>query len=190
MHRKLCRLTGRTDAAKQAYYKVREGQALVDAGQGHEARLCFKEALKIDPSCHSAMLALAKSYIGEGREDDAFEWLARVVTEHPEAAPEAVPLLERLLFDQGRFGEIEPLLRKAVDKVPSNTALMLALVDLLARKGEVEEALVVCDQALEASPGDLRLQLHRLRLLRRKEDYRAFDRALDGLIEQADRGAG
>lgn len=158
---------GAFDGVKAALYKIQEGLALADAGKGHDARLIFKEALKFDSKASEAKLFIAASYIREERTDDAFEWLTAFIKERPDRAQDALPLLQALLFDLGRFGEIESLLREAFDKAPGNRGLALALIELMEKQGDYNEALEISDRSLEATPEDIPIQLKRISLLKR-----------------------
>lgn len=181
--RKYGSVTGKSDPVRLALYKIEEGLVLQDNEKGHEARVLYKEALKIDSNAVEAILFIAASYMQEDRTDDAFVWLTKFIKETPERAQDALPLLEGLLFGLGRFNEVEVFLREALEKAPSNIALAHALIELKMKKGESEEALEQCERALETSPVDLSLKLRRLVLLRRKGLTKEFDRQL---IEIAD----
>jgi len=183
--KKLDSVRGRPDHAKLALYKIQEGEAQCAAGKRHDGRVSFKEALKLDSGAAEAMLYIADSYTREGREQDALEWMSKFITENPDRAELAIPMLERLLFEAGRFGEVEPIVRKAVEKAPENRHLIITLIDLLTRKGEADEALDWCDRLLELNPHDTNVNLYRLQLLRRTGDERALDRSLDELIALA-----
>jgi lipopolysaccharide assembly protein B len=164
--KKIGSITGKPDPVKLALYKIEEGMMLCDEKREHDGRLLFKEAQKIDPNATEAKLFIASSYIREGRSDDAFEWLTTFIKELPERAQDALPLLESLLFDLGRFSEVESILKEALEKAPRNVNLALALIELAEKKGEIEEAAELCDRALEQSSDDVTLMLKRLALLK------------------------
>jgi len=180
--RKVTSVNGKSDMTRLALYKLQEGEALCAENREHEGRICFKEAYKHAPDVAEAMLFIADSYARDGRGDEALTWFSRFISEHPESAQLAIPMLERLLFEAGRFSEIESILREAFQKAPDNRQLAAALVDLLMKKGEIDEALVVCERTLEVIPDDVDIRLYRLRLLHRKEDDTTFDRSLDELL--------
>ena len=181
--RKFALITGKPDPVKLALYKIEEGSVLQEGEKGHDARILYKEALKIDPTSIEAILFIAASYMQEDRTGEAFEWLTRFVKESPERAQDALPLLEGLLFGLGRFDEVEIILREALEKAPANVALAHALIALKMKKGEADDALEQCERALETSPGDLSLKLRRLVLLRRKGSAVEFERQLEEIAD-------
>lgn len=180
--KKLQSLTGRKDNAQLALYKIQEGEALCREGKEHDGRILFKEALKINPDAAESMLFIAASYAREHRQDDAMEWISQFIETRPQQAELAVPMLEKLLYEAGRFGEVEPIIRKAVGNAPDNRRLAAILIDLLAKKGEIDEALDLCDRLLETSDSDPGIRVRRLQLLERKGDRRALERGLDDLL--------
>ena len=188
VYNRLAEVEGKTEPSRQAFYKIAEGRLLTESEKGHEGRLCYKEALKLNPESTEAMLAIAESYMLEDRQDDALEWLSRLMFERPEAAHQAFPMVEKLLYEQGRFSEIESLLRKAVNKEPSNISLLLIFVNFLVKKREVNEAMDLCYKALQIAPDDIGIRLQRLRLLKLNDDNKKFDRELDELIHLTSMG--
>jgi lipopolysaccharide biosynthesis regulator YciM len=182
--KKMNSIRGKADNPRLAMYKIQEGEALNETDKGHEARICYKEALKIDPDSAEAMLYIAASYGREGRENDAFEWISKFISEFPDRAELAIPMLQSLLYEAGRFSEIEPILRKALEKAPENRYLRLALADLLMKKGEYDEALELCERSLESGSGESALRLYRLQILRRKGENRLLDRGLEEMLAQ------
>lgn len=182
--RKFASLSGKPDPQRLALYKIEEGHSAADEGKEHDARVVFKEALKTDADAIEAMLCIASSYIREERRDDAFEWLTKFIKEHPDRAQDALPLLESLLFDLGRFGEIETILKAAAAKAPANVNLAHALIEIAVKKGEFGEALELCGRALEASPGAPALKLRQLALMRRRGESAEFDRELEELVDR------
>lgn len=180
--KRLDAITGQKDPARLALYKIEEALAISDSGKEHDARLVLKEALKIDPKAVEVELYIASSYIREERQDDAFEWLTKFVKAHPERAHEALPLLEPLLYDLGRFGEVEVMLLVAAEKAPENTHLAVALIDIAEKKGELEAALDRCERALESIPHDLPLKIKRLALLKARNQAKEAAKRLDELI--------
>jgi|GEM_PF-225621 len=179
----LASLTGRNNPERAALYKIQEGELACSNKDEHQGRIIFKEALKLNPKGSEAVLAIAQSYVRDNREKDAIEWLNRYIEENPETSHLGVAMLGRLLFELGRFSEVESVLRGAIEKAPDNKYLALSLVELLTKKGEYQEALDICNRALESSV-DVRLELHRLRLLRRKKDDSRFDNYLSEVINR------
>ncbi|MBM3328214.1 MAG: tetratricopeptide repeat protein [Calditrichaeota bacterium] len=187
--KKLNSVTGRPDDRRMALYLLQEGEALCAAGKEHDGRVAFKDAMRVDPQAPTGMLHIAASYTRESRGDDAFEWLSKFMREQPDQAHLALSLLEPLLYDLGRFGEVESILKKSFEQAPANRALAVALIDLKSKKGEVDDALDLCDRALESNPDDATLLLLKTQLLRRRgaddEAGRHLDRMVQALIAKS-----
>jgi len=184
VQKKLSQLTGQGNPVKAALYKIEEGLALCADKKEHDGRILFKDALRLDPNACEAKLCIAASYIREQRHDDAFVWLTTFVKEYPERAQDAFNLLEDLLFDLGRFSEVETILKEAAEKAPRNIYLALALIDLAEKKGELEEALDVCERGIEASRGELTLQMKRLAIQKRLNRVGDVERGLSEIVDR------
>ncbi|MFH1862505.1 MAG: tetratricopeptide repeat protein [bacterium] len=163
--KKLNSATGNKDTKKLAQYRAEEGRALIIQGKGKEGRIKCRESLKLDSSCLYAYIGLAQSYIAEGREEDALEELNNLIKENPEQAYVAYDALENLYFSLGRFGELQLLYNKILGKRPDDLHAVYALARFLRKKGEINEALRVCRQALEQHPTDLWLRRFMVRTL-------------------------
>lgn len=183
VYREYAALVESTDGTREAYLLVQWGKKLDSQDQGHEARLRYKKALKIQTDSIDARLAIAESYIREERFSDAMDWLQEIFTDHPVRADKALPALEKLLFEQGRFSDIEQILKRSTQKAPGNALLMIHLVDILEKKGNFDEAYQVCNKALEENPDNMALLLRRLRIMKQMEDDTQFDNELNRLIQ-------
>jgi len=181
--RKQASISGRNDPVMLALYQIEEGNRLQESSKGHDARIIYKEALKTDPAALEAYLGIAASYMQEDRANDAFEWLTRFFKESPDRAQDGLPLLEALLFELGRFDEVETILREALEKAPGNVSLWHVLIELKIKKGEADDALEYCERALENSPHDLGLKLRQLVLLRKKGSAREFEKHLQQIAD-------
>ncbi|MBM3326274.1 MAG: tetratricopeptide repeat protein [Calditrichaeota bacterium] len=175
-------VTGKSDPEKTALYKLMEGEAFCAESREHDGRVVFKDALRIDPQAFEGMLFIAASYARENRSAEAFEWLTKFIKMRPNEAHLALPVLEPLLFNLGRFGEVEAILREAFDVAPANRLLALALMDLRSKKGEYREALDICERALEQNPKDAALLLQKLRLIYRL-NLPDFERHLNDTVD-------
>src|SRR4030042_3133197 len=155
-------LTKKDEKTRLALYKIREGEALCQKGQEHNGRIAYKEALKIDSDITETYLFIADSYSREDRLNDALEWVSKFIKENPHRAELAVPMLEKLLFEAGRFDDIESIIRSTVEEAPDNRHMPAILIDLLSKKGEVEEALRLCQTLLDSGQDDLIIRIYHL----------------------------
>ena len=135
-----------------ALYKVEAGLKLTESGKEHDARLKFREALKIDNSCASAYLNLTDSYMRESRYQDALTELKKFINIVPALSYLSFDRIKEILFETGNFGEIESILKSLVKTNPSVPMIRFALADVYARKGEIERAVEECQSVLEEDP--------------------------------------
>lgn len=146
-----------------SFYKVEEGCKLAAVGKEHEARLRFREAIKLNPTCAPAYLEISDSYIREERHSDAVNMLKRYVRNAPQLAYLAFDHLKQLLFDIGHFSEIESIYYELLKAKPNNLDARLALAAIFEKKGEFRKAADLCQQVLEHDPTNLEARLSSIR---------------------------
>ncbi len=147
-----------------ACYKVEEGLSLAALKKEHEARLCFREAIKLDKACAGGYQELADSYIREDRLKDALAALKQLIQRAPEQAYLAFSRLKHVLFDMGQFSEIERLYVDLMKTNPDVIEAYIGLSDLLEKKGELLQAIDVCKKAMEKDDSRLELKIMLIRL--------------------------
>lgn len=148
-------LDGITDSHKLALIKSQEGIELFRQGKGRDARLRFREAIKIQAGCVPAYLYWGKSYLKEDRVQDAVNVWAKFLKANPAEAYLAFQPMESVLFDLGRFGEMEAQYRKVLEQHPDNVHALVALAKFLHKKGQSKSALDVLKDGLERNPDSL-----------------------------------
>jgi lipopolysaccharide biosynthesis regulator YciM len=141
LRREESKRSGQTDESKLALYKTFAGVKIDANGQGHNARLLYKEALGHDGKCLPALLYIGDSYWKEGRQDDAVEWWSKLAETEPRAAHLVFERLRKAYFEMGRYGEISQVYERTLEADPSNTRALLGLAELALKKGELDNAL-------------------------------------------------
>ncbi len=126
-----------------AGYKVARARALTEQGAYHKSRIILKEALKHDPSCAEAYLAIGDTYTDEERIDDAVQWWEKLVENVPDRVTEAFSRLENALYQIGEFSRMADIYSNHLTANPASAETALALAHLLERKGEVGKAVEV-----------------------------------------------
>lgn len=129
--------------SRLARYRIEQAGILVAQMSYHKARIILKEALKYDPACTEAYLAIGDTYDEEERTEDAVEWWEKMVDEVPERAIEAFPRLENSLYKLGAFSHMADIYTRHLSANPDSAEAALALSHLYERKGEVGEAIEV-----------------------------------------------
>ncbi|MFQ5706972.1 MAG: tetratricopeptide repeat protein [bacterium] len=181
----LIKLKGLPRNGKLALYKVEEGLTFLKKNQNKEARLRFKEAMKIAPDSAPAYIYLADSYIEEGMKDEALKVLKRFIEKVPSQSFLAFDRLKELLFESGVYGEIENLYLELIGSQPENFAAHLALAEIYEKKGELQKAISTCTEVLEKDPGNEKTKKYLVKLYHNAgNDAEAIKLALD-LINQS-----
>ncbi|MBU1318537.1 MAG: tetratricopeptide repeat protein [candidate division Zixibacteria bacterium] len=145
-------LSRERDKSSLAKYKLRLGERMMANGDLHKARLEFKEALKLDPKSAEAVLGLGDAYEKEGRLEDAVKAWRQMIDVSPTKAELVFGRLKKALFDLGRFGEIEDLYNKVLERDKDNLAALTGLATLAEKKGDTLLAVETYNQILETKP--------------------------------------
>ncbi|HPG39864.1 MAG TPA: tetratricopeptide repeat protein [bacterium] len=147
-----------------ACFKLEEGLKLTKINKEHDARLCFREAMKLDKTCSGAYLELAHSYIREHRLKDALTALKQLMQNNPKDSALAFERMKDVLFDLGQFGDLEKLYIELIKSNPEVMEAHLGLAELSEKKGEYLKAIEICQSALVTDPDRLELKLMLIRL--------------------------
>lgn len=131
-------------AIRLSMYKVLEGLEKVEDNKEKDARILFKEALKLEPKNEAAYILIGDSYMREEREDEAIDMWVKTAQEIPEKAHFVFERLEKGWFESGEFFKLEEFYRSLVQKKKKSGKAVIALAEILAKKGETEEALDLC----------------------------------------------
>ncbi len=178
-YKKLAKLKNNFRKSRMALYKVERGKAAARAGQEKESRVYFREAIKIDPHCAAAYMELCDSYIREQRLEEAVKVMEKFLAAAPEKAALAFPRIKELLFKIGEFGEIENVYSEVIRRSPDNWQTHLALAEILEKKGEIEQAIKLCQQVLQKNPDYRPARRHLIRYFHRSgKDHLAVEQAL------------
>jgi lipopolysaccharide biosynthesis regulator YciM len=157
---------------KLSLYRVFEGLNLLDKNEGRDARIKFREAMKLDESCASGYYYLGKSYYNENRLEDAIQAWKNLCQKIPKKAYIAFEALERTWFDLGKFTEAEKLYNDLWNKNPENVDAALALAEIFDKKGEQDAAVEVLNRLEENVPNNPRINGFRIQYLYNKNQYK------------------
>ena len=141
----------------EALLKVFKGCQLQAQQNTKEARICFKEALKIDEACPAAHYYLGKSYLNEDRREDAVKVWTKFCRQNPQKSYFLYAELEKVLFELGRFADAENLYLDLLNQNPKNLFAGLALARIYSKKGDHEHAQEIIQQMEEYFPDSVEL---------------------------------
>jgi lipopolysaccharide assembly protein B len=141
----LSEMKGKDDARKSqlALYKVMSGNQAAEAAQYHNARVLFKEAIRVSPECKAAYIRIGDAYWAESRIDDAVEWWVKFIEKFPCVSHIVFERLERAAYDQGDFGRMITFYADFIVKHQDNAQARIALAGLYERMGRTDDAIAV-----------------------------------------------
>lgn len=145
------KIKGYANDKRHALYCLESGKALASK-DGHAARLKFKEALKKDPDSPWPLILIADSYFQAERVDDALEFWSKFFDRFPKQAHLLFERIEKFYFEGGAYHEVGRIYRELLEREPGSADAMLALAGYLAKRGEREEAMLLCRKVLELKP--------------------------------------
>lgn len=138
-----------------ALYKVQAGLKLAEPGAEKEARIRFREAMKIDKKCTPAYLYLGDSYRKIQRNEDAVKIWYDFAGKNPKWAHLVFERLREVLFDLGRYGEIEDIYKQVIRKNPNTPNAYINLAELYKKQGDINQAIALCRKILETHSDSL-----------------------------------
>jgi pentatricopeptide repeat protein len=168
-----------------ALYRTQSGLVQVSEGREREGRIRFREAIKLDKHCTSAYLNWVDSYCREGRYDDALRILRDFMQNNPDWAHLGFDRLKMVLYDLGRYGDIEAICSMIIRKKPKKPDVYLALIDFYIREGRFEKALDLAQKTIEMFPDQPFCRLAMIQIYRRQQKTdKALEEALELLSSQ------
>jgi lipopolysaccharide biosynthesis regulator YciM len=132
---------------KIAALKVKQGQKLASEQEEKDARILFKEAIKIDHECAEGYLQLGDSYLREGRTTDAINAWTDLCKKVPNKAHLAFDRLEKAWFEKGQFSKIEELYLSMLQEDENNLPAIIALSEIYRKKGDYDQSLKLLQEA-------------------------------------------
>lgn len=170
-----------------ALFKVEAGLALTKKNGEHEGRIRFREAIKLDKKCIPAHLYLGDSYFRVNRKQDALSVWTDFALKQPENAHYAFSRLEEVLYELGRYGEIESIYQKIASKKVKDEAVYQRLIELYIKLGKLQEASRLSQERLELNPTSSHYRYIQIQLLAQRNTQKALDEALHLLEDTVSR---
>lgn len=165
-----------------ALYKVQSGLVLVQKKQEHDARLTFREAIKINKKCVPAYLYLGDSYLRCKRQNEAVKSWKELTENIPEKGYLAFDRLKEILFDLGIYGEIEEIYKQILKKIKDNLPTLTALAEFYKKQGQDDKAIQICKQILAKESKNVKANFLLITILKNRDDtQQALQKSLDYL---------
>jgi lipopolysaccharide biosynthesis regulator YciM len=138
-----------------ALYLVTAAEGSAERGDTREARKLLQKALKLDPSCPSALLRLGDIEEQDGKFDEAIRLWKQSAVVSQELSSTALHHLEKTLFQRGKFGEIEQIYRDILAERSEDESAVLSLASFYRKQGREEEALTLLEEFSASHPESL-----------------------------------
>lgn len=135
-----------------ALYKISHGRILVERGEYHDARLVFKEAIKLDKSFPAAYLYLGDAYAKEDRQDDAVKVWREFADVVPLKSFLVFDFLDSAYFESGNYAAMEEFYTDMIEKDNDNYQALLKLGEIFFKKGDKEKAMEMTERSFRINP--------------------------------------
>jgi lipopolysaccharide biosynthesis regulator YciM len=166
----ILKLEGNRSKKPLARYGVARGDQLYRQKEYHKARIAYKEAISLDPTCVQAYLSIGDSYAEEQRYEDAVTFWTKLITAVPEQAHMVIDRLKTTLFELGRYGDIADICQEILAHAPGNATARRTLAEFHQRKGDSEMAIAMLEQLVDDHSDDRAAILDLVRLYHEKGD--------------------
>ncbi len=157
---------------KLALYKVLSALPLLENGKGKEARIAFKDALKIDDGNSAAYTFIGDSYLNENRLDDAIKTWMEFCKKYPKRAFILFPRLEKAWYDKGQFDKTEALYEQILKKDSNNRSALIALSRIYTKKGDYPTAIQLIEEGIKQGGEVHALKAELTRIYQAKSQYK------------------
>ncbi len=128
-----------------ALYLTSAAEHPIEAGNMREAKKLLYRALKLDGDCAPALLMLGNIEENDSP-DEAIRLWKHVAAVSPELAGAALQNLEKILFQRGRFGEIERIYQDVLASRDGDEVATIALASFYKKQGREEDALSLLEE--------------------------------------------
>jgi lipopolysaccharide biosynthesis regulator YciM len=152
--RELSRVDNTVTSHMLASYLTSVACALLESGDNEEAGKYLDKARKEDSSCPGALYLSAGLANEKGNLNKAVKTWEDLLSLDMDYFPEVVALVEKALFESGRFEELEGILVRLLVKYPLNTLLLSSLAGFYAKKGEISRGIDLLEGERGRMTGD------------------------------------
>ncbi len=151
-HLKELKKGGGTTDREIALYLVTVAESDTEKGRTRDAKKTLTRALRHDPECAPALVAMGR--LEEQADDviDAIRLWRQAARLSPDLAPVALRSLERALYQRGTFNEIESVYRDVLESRPNDEHAALALASFYRKQGRMDDAMQLLEDYRGTNP--------------------------------------
>lgn len=171
-----------------ALYRTWTASQIKRKDDARDVRDKLRDALKSDAGCVPAHLALGDTLYMATELDEAIQHWRRIVDQTPAFAYLTFERLEQAFFDRGtlgrgKIGDLEAIYDRLLQAHPDDVSTLEALGNLHHKRGELSDAIAVCQKALEISPKSRAIRRRLVLFLHEAGRTRESERELDQLLQ-------
>jgi lipopolysaccharide biosynthesis regulator YciM len=178
---KILQLEANKSKRPLARYKFQAGEQCYRKREYHKARVLYKEAIGLDQNLVPAYLAIGDSYQEENRLEDAVTFWGKLIATVPDQGHLVIDRLKRVLFELGRFGDIQDICESILTASPQNIEARLTLAEFYEKKGDLDQAIELLEKIVDDYPFDYPSVLELIRAYLERNDTRKIGRLLKTL---------
>jgi len=156
-----------------------DDRAGADGARLKDARRTLQRALKHDPDCAPAHLALGDADEREGEKQHAIDHWRRAAVLSADLTRTALERLEKLMFERGTFNDMGRVYREILAARPDDEWATLALSSFLKKQGRVGEAVAMLEDYQHAHPRSIEATLLLTSMYAAARDSDALEKFID-----------
>ena len=164
-----------------AAFKFHMGDQLFKKREYHKARILFKEAIGFDPQNVEAYLAIGDSYQEEERYEDALNFWNKLISNVPHQGHLVIERLKKVLFELGRYGEINTICDNILMHSPKNLTARLCLAEFYEKKGDADLAEEILASIIDDYPEDIKSVIELIRIYLDKNNTKKIEQLLKSI---------
>ncbi len=150
MLKEVSRLDSGISAAERAAYLATVSYTLYRKGAAEEAKKYLGKAEKEHRQSPPALYVAGTLAMEEQDMKTAAKKWERLLEIDVTYFADVIPLLEKTLYQSGRFQELEQLLGDLIERHPGRPSLVGSLASFFEKKGEIERAIDILDSERES----------------------------------------
>lgn len=163
-------------------YKVEEALEKLKAGEISDATSLLKQAIKMGKPVPAAYYHLGQISQKSSQLKNAIDYYTTFAELEPELGSLVYPEIEKMYFELNQFDSVEQFYTRLRKKQPESVDIAVGLASHLERKGELQEALSIVDEAQVHKPDSRRLSLIRVSLLNKMGRADAADAQVQRML--------